>query len=331
MSTAGVVYRLVVPTDLQPSPLLFALAVDFGGTKVEAALVDTDGRLVEGSRHRRPTGRDATVPELEESVGGVVRAAASALPEGGRIVGVGIGSAGPIDRRRGLVSPLNVPHWRDYPMRDFVKRVADGLGLDVPVTLEMDGVAITMAEHWVGAAQGVDNVMGMVISTGIGGGLIVGGRVITGPTGNAGHIGHVEVGDIRGEDTFGSPFALEAMASGPHTVAWARHQGFEGTTGEELAAAYAAGDPVAREAIARTGRAVGHAIASATALLDLELVAIGGGFSHSTPDLFDHMRAVIDEHYFPFVRKVRIVPSGLSSEGPLIGAAALIHRAHLLP
>lgn len=308
-----------------------ALAVDFGGTKVEAALVDADGRLVPDSRFRRPTGRTATVADLEASVGGVVRDALGALPDGAEIVGVGIGCAGPIDRVRGLVSPLNVPHWRDYPMRDFIGAEVRSAGLDVPVTLEMDGVAITMAEHWVGAAQGVDNVMGMVVSTGIGGGLIVGGRVITGPTGNAGHIGHVEVGDIRGEDTFGNPYALEAMASGPHTVAWAQKHGFTGTTGEELAAAYAAGDEVARQAIARTGRAVGHAIASATALLDLELVAIGGGFSHSTPDLFTHMREVIEKHYFPFVRKVRIVPSALSSEGPLIGAAALIHRANLLP
>jgi glucokinase len=308
-----------------------ALAVDFGGTKVEAALVDADGRLVPDSRFRRPTGRTATVDDLEASVGGVVRDALASLPEGAEIVGVGIGCAGPIDRVRGLVSPLNVPHWRDYPMRDFIGAEVRSAGLDVPVTLEMDGVAITMAEHWVGAAQGVDNVMGMVVSTGIGGGLIVGGRVITGPTGNAGHIGHVEVGDIRGEDTFGNPYALEAMASGPHTVAWAQKHGFTGTTGEELAAAYAAGDEVARHAIARTGRAVGHAIASATALLDLELVAIGGGFSHSTPDLFTHMREVIEKHYFPFVRKVRIVPSALSSEGPLIGAAALIHRANLLP
>ena len=324
MSGRRFVYRWLVPTPL-------ALAVDFGGTKVEAALVDADGRLVPDSRFRRPTGRTATVADLEASVGGVVRDALAALPGGAEIVGVGIGCAGPIDRRLGLVSPLNVPDWRDYPLRDYIGSVVASLGLDVPVTLEMDGVAITMAEHWVGAAQGVDNVMGMVVSTGIGGGLIVGGRVITGPTGNAGHIGHVEVGEIVGENTFGNPSALEAIASGPHTVAWARSQGFTGSTGEELAAAYAAGDEVAVRAIARTGEAVGRAIASATALLDLELVAIGGGFSHSTPDLFDHMRAVIDHHYFPFVRKVRIVPSALSSEGPLIGAAALIHRAALLP
>jgi len=312
-----------------PTPL--ALAVDFGGTKVEAALVDSDGRLVDGSRHRRLTGRNATVPDLEASVGGVVRDAIASLPDGAELIGTGIGCAGPIDRVRGLVSPLNVPHWRDYPMRDFIAGVVADADLDIPVVLEMDGVAIVMAEHWIGAAQGVDNVMGMVVSTGVGGGLILGGRVITGPTGNAGHIGHVEVGDIVGEDTFGNPDALEAIASGPHTVAWARGQGFTGTTGEELAAAYAAGDPIAHEAIARTGEAVGRAIASATALLDLELVAIGGGFSHSTPDLFDHMRKVIHDHYFPYVRKVRIVPSALSSEGPLIGAAALIHRAHLLP
>ncbi len=205
MSGAGFVYRWLVSA----SPL--ALAVDFGGTKVEAALVDADGVLLGGSRHRRPTGRTATVADLESSVGGVVRDALAGLPEGATIVGVGIGCAGPIDRKHGLVSPLNVPDWRDYPLRDFIGSVVTSLGLDVPVTLEMDGVAITMAEHWVGAAQGVDNVMGMVISTGIGGGLIVDGRVITGPTGNAGHIGHVEVGAtfageaLRGEDTFGAP------------------------------------------------------------------------------------------------------------------------------
>ena len=310
--------------------LSFALAVDFGGTKVESALVTGDGELLPDSRHRAPTGRNATSDELQTAVRRVVEDALDAAPAAG-LIGVGIGCAGPIDRARGLVSPLNVPAWRDFDLRGFVTSVLAERGLELPITLEMDGVAITMAEHWVGAAQGVNDVMGMVISTGIGGGLIVGGRVITGPTGNAGHIGHVEVAGYEGEDTFGKATSLEAIASGPHTVAWARRQGFEGTKGEDLAAAYAAGDPVAHAAIERTGRAVGQAIASATALLDLELVAIGGGFSQATPDLFDVISATIAEHYFGFVRKVRVVPSGLSGEGPLIGAGALVHRGSLLP
>ncbi|MGA0568737.1 ROK family protein [Rathayibacter sp. KR2-224] len=307
-----------------------ALAVDFGGTKVESALVTAEGEVLPGSRFRAPTGREAASEQLQASVREVMEAALDAA-EGHDLIGVGIGCAGPIDRSRGLVSPLNVPSWRDFDLRSFACSVLEARGVEIPVTLEMDGVAITMAEHWVGAAQGIDNVMGMVVSTGIGGGLIVGGRVITGPTGNAGHIGHVEVAGFQGEDTFGKATSLEAIASGPHTVAWARRQGFAGANGEALAAAYAAGDPVAREAIQRTGRAVGQAIASATALLDLELVAIGGGFSQATPDLFDVINGTIAEHYFEFVRKVRVVPSGLSGEGPLVGAAALVHRSELLP
>jgi len=311
-------------------PSTVALAVDFGGTKVEAALVRSDGTLVEGSRKRAATGRSAEVSALEASVTSVVEFALSALA-GSELVGVGIGCAGPIDRAAGAISPLNVPSWRGYPMRDLVGRVVADAGFDVPVTLEMDGVAIVLAEHWVGAAQGYHNVMGMVVSTGVGGGIIANDRVVTGATGNAGHIGHVEVAGIVGEDTFGNPNVLEAMASGPHTVAFARSQGFEGATGEDLAAAYAAGDPIARAAVERTGRAIGQAIGSASALLDLDIVAIGGGFSHATPDLFDFIRARLAEHHFEFVRKTKVVPSGLSNEGPLIGAAALIFRSELVP
>ncbi|GAA4164578.1 ROK family protein [Gryllotalpicola daejeonensis] len=306
------------------------LAVDFGGTKVEAALVRPDGSLVAGSRSRAATGRSAEVPQLEASVAQVIDHALASLA-GAELIGAGVACAGPIDRAAGAISPLNVPSWRGYPMRALVQRVLAGAGHEAPVVLEMDGVAIVLAEHWVGAAQGAQNVMGMVISTGVGGGLISHGQVIVGKTGNAGHIGHIEVAGIDGENTFGNPHVLEAIASGPHTVAFARRNGFEGTTGEELAAAYAAGDPVARAAIERTGRAVGQAIASATALLDLEVVAIGGGFSQATPDLFDFIRAQIATHHFDFVRKVKVVPSGLSGEGPLIGAAALIYRADQIP
>ncbi len=159
----------------------------------------------------------------------------------------------------------------------------------------MDGEAITLAEHWVGAAQGCPNLMGMVVSTGVGGGLILGGVSVAGPTGNAGHIGHVEVGGFDDACLCGGHGCLEAVASGPNTVAWARREGFQGATGEDLARAYAEGDAIAIAAVRRAGRAIGQAIASATALVDLEVVAIGGGFSHVSPDLFGIVRETIKE------------------------------------
>lgn len=301
-----------------------ALAVDLGGTKVEAALVDSRGKLLNGSRFRAPTGRGASSAQLAESVDSVVLQALEVLPPSAKLLGVGIGSAGPINVAAGLVSPLNLPQWRDFALRDHVARLVPG----APVVLRMDGECITIAEHWVGAGQGENNLMGMVVSTGIGGGLILGGAAVAGPSGNAGHIGHIEVGGFDDACGCGGTGCVEAVASGPKTTAWAQSQGWSGTTGEELAASYAAGDEIAIAAVKRAGRAIGQAIASATSLVDLDVVAIGGGFSHVTPDLFDFVRdAIAERAAFPFVAKVRVVASALSGDGPLIGAAALIHRA----
>jgi glucokinase len=305
----------------------YALGVDLGGTKVEAALIDPHGALLAGSRFRAPTGRQSTSEQLAASAHSVVMQALAALPDDAALVGAGIGSAGPITLAHGLVSPLNLPAWREYPLRQQVADLVPGL----PVSLRMDGECITIAEHWIGAARGENNLMGMVVSTGIGGGLILGGMAVAGPTGNAGHIGHVEVGGFDEPCLCGGTGCVEAVASGPNTVAWARKQGWTGETGEDLAAGYAAGDAIAIAAVKRSGTAIGQAIASATALVDLDLVAIGGGFSHVTPELFDFVRAAIAKRApFPFVAKVRVIPSGLSDEGPLIGAAALIHRAHVV-
>ncbi|TFC09829.1 ROK family protein [Cryobacterium algoritolerans] len=305
----------------------YALAVDLGGTKVEAALVDDHGAVLESSRHRSPTGPTATSEQLAAAVVSVVGHALEGLPTDTDIVGVGIGSAGPIAVADGAVSPLNLPAWRGYPLRDLVERLVP----DVPVRVRLDGLCITLAEHWLGAGQGTDSLMGMVVSTGVGGGLILGGATVSGPSGNAGHIGHIEVGGFDDRCACGGIGCLEAVASGPRTVAWARGQGWAGSTGEELSASYAAGDAVAVAAVRRCGRAIGQAIASATNLVDLDVVAIGGGFSHVTPDLFDFVREAVDERtVFEFARRVRVVPSGLSGDGPLIGAAALIHRATLI-
>ncbi|TFD48846.1 ROK family protein [Cryobacterium frigoriphilum] len=309
---------------MQPS---YALAVDFGGTKVEAALVDDSGLVLNNSRHRAPTGPAASSHELTLSVGQVVSRARSALPADSLLAGIGIGCAGPIVVSDGTISPLNLPVWRGFPLLDLVQ----GLVPDAPARLRLDGLCIALAEHWVGAGQGIDNLMGMIVSTGVGGGLIVGGTAVTGPSGNAGHIGHIEVGGFDDLCACGGTGCLEAVASGPKTVAWARDQGFAGFTGEDLAAAYAAGNDIAQRAVRRSGRALGQAIASATNLLDLDLVAVGGGFSHVTPDLFRFAREAIAERTaFAFATRVRVVPSALSGEGPLIGAAALVHRAALV-
>lgn len=305
----------------------YALAVDLGGTKVEAALVDPSGALLDGSRHRRPTGAASTSEQLAAAVTEAVQDALAALPAGATLLGAGIGSAGPIVGTTGDVSPLNLGAWRDYPLGALVGQQVP----DLPVTLRMDGICIALAEVWMGAAQGESNVMGMIVSTGVGGGLILGDRVIAGPTGNAGHIGHVAVAGFDDLCACGARGCLEAVASGPRTVAWAREHGFTGETGEQLAAAAAAGDATARAAIERSATAVGRAIASASALVDLDIVAIGGGFSHVSDDYIALVGAAVSGHSdFGFVTKTRVVASGLSGEGPLIGAAALVHRADLL-
>jgi glucokinase len=305
-----------------------ALAVDLGGTKVDAGLVTAEGTLLAASRARRATGATSSSAELAAAVTAAVDAALAALPPGAALLGTGIGSAGPIRADDGLVSPLNLPAWRDFPLRELVADRVRRVAASARPVLAIDGICIALAEHWVGAARGRDNLLGMIVSTGIGGGLVLGGEPVTGPTGNAGHIGHVEVGGFDDPCLCGGTGCVEAVASGPKTVAWARSRGFPGASGEDLAAAYAAGDLVARAAVERSGTAIGRAISSATALVDLDVVAIGGGFSHVTPDLFGFIRAAIDARaQFGFVTKVEVVPSALSGDGPLIGAGALVHRS----
>jgi len=307
-----------------------ALAVDIGGTKVDAALVSTDGALRADSRNRAATGSDASRDELLASIDTAVTTALASLTPDDTFVGTGIGSAGPISLTAGAISPINLPQLRGFGVRDFIEeRVRDRVG-DAPVTLRLDGTCIALAEHWLGATRGVDNSMAMVVSTGVGGGIIVGGRVLAGDSGNAGHIGQLQIATRTPGET-SEPVSLEHLAAGPHIVAWAQSQGWKGTRGEELAADYADGVPVAVEAVHRSTTAVGEAITSAATLLDLRHVAIGGGFVNVASDYIDlvletiHECAIVD-----YARGVAVTRSALSDEGPLIGAAALIHRSDLL-
>ncbi|WP_299571083.1 ROK family protein [uncultured Williamsia sp.] len=310
-----------------------ALAVDIGGTKVEAALVDPDGRILPGTRRRAPTGGAASADELDAAVLGVVADVldgdvARDVAASTGISGIGVACAGPVDDDAGTVSPINLPAWRDHPLRTVISTAPAVVDSGLAVTLRRDGVAIAMAEHWLGAGVGVDDMVAMVISTGIGGGIVLGGRVVAG---NAGHIGQIDVSGYTGEPSLGSRTTLESVASGPHTVAWARSQGWPGATGEDLAAAVAGGDAVALRAVDRLVDVVAQGICSACALLDVELVAIGGGFAHVTDDLVERIALRVARHPLPYVATTRIVPAALGDTAPLVGAAAFVHRAELLP
>jgi glucokinase len=309
------------------------LAIDIGGTKIAGALVGAeDGAL----RHR--TERPTRAGESGEVVFGALAEVVGRLrelPEWSRVRLVGVGSAGPVDTLRGTVSPVNIPGWRDFPLLRELDRLTDGL----PAVLTGDGVAMAAAEHWRGAARGFDNALCMVVSTGVGGGLVLGGALYPGPSGNAGHIGHITV-DLDGDPCpCGSRGCLELLASGTAIVRHAQAAGWRprperpgrsgpvGASARSGAAAVAesarAGDARALAAFARAGQALAAGIAATATLVELDVVVIGGGVAQSGDLLLGPLRARLAEYAtLPFVRGLRIEPAALATDAGLVGAAA---------
>ena len=300
------------------------LALDIGGTKLAAGVVDADGRVVASSRVPTPPGAGAET--LWQAVVDLLDAVAPAadVPDP---TAVGVGCGGPMTWPAGAVSPVNIPGWRGFPLRDRLRERFPA----VPVRIHNDAIALAVAEHWRGAGQGLDNLLGMVVSTGVGGGLVLGGRLIDGGTGNAGHVGHVVVDPTGPDCACGGRGCLEAIARGPAIAAWAVEQGWRPrdpsgeTTARTLADDARRGDPVAVAAFARAGRAVGVAVASAATLCDLDVVVVGGGVAQTGDLLLAPLRASFAEHAgLAFARRVRIVPAALGPDAGLVGAAALV-------
>ena len=295
------------------------LALDIGATKIAAGLVDPDGVLVHHATRPTPDGDAETVWAAADAL--LAEAMEVAV---GAAHGVGVASAGPVDLPSGTVSPINIRQWQRFPI---VERVAAATGL--PVRLAGDGVCMALGEHWRGAGRGAQFLLGMVVSTGIGGGLVLDGAPYDGRTGNAGHVGHVVVEPIGGAPcTCGGHGCVETIASGPQLARWAREQGWDappGADAKELAAAATSGDALAIKAFRRGATAVAATIASVAAVCDLDLVVIGGGVAKSGSLLFDPLRAALSDYAgLDFLRTLRVLPAELGGNAGLVGAAALL-------
>jgi glucokinase len=301
------------------------LAIDLGGTKIEAGIVTAEGRLLADSRVRVATGRAADSPA---GIAAALRAALDRVaehPAYPRVVGAGIGAAGPVDLTAGTISPINLPGVRDFAVVEAV-RGATGLA---DVRLRLDGTSLGLAELWQGAAVGARNAVIFVVSTGIGGCVVTDGRVVAGAQGNAGHLGQMVVDVVDPEHP--ERATVEGQASGMHTVAWARANGWSGATGEELAAAHAAGDEIALAAVERSVQALGRGLASCANLLNTDLAVMGGGFAHVTDDYPARVeQAARAASVNAYARELRVVRVGLGDEAPLVGAAAQLLRPDLL-
>jgi glucokinase len=336
-----------------------ALGLDVGGTKLAAAVVADNGDILGRHQVRTPVGDDAAAvfDALCAAADGAVAAAGdapAAVPSrasaGSRgvtragLAGIGIATAGPLDTVAGTVSPVNIGAWRDFPLRD---RLVARYGLDV--RMFGDAIAMVIAEHWLGAARGVDNVLGMVVSTGVGGGLIQGGRVVFGAGGNAGHIGHISVDPAGPPCVCGGVGCLEAIASGTSIARWYGQRRAAGSgpasgatgglgagnpaaggvgseaTAADIARAARAGDELALAAFRRSAGAIGLGVASAVTLLDLQRVVIGGGVANA----FDLLAGPLSESYaryagLGFAHGPRVMRAELGEDVGVLGAAAVV-------
>jgi len=280
------------------------LAVDVGGTKLAAGVVDDGGRLL--ARAAVPT------PTPDDGDGEVWFAALAAVVgqvRTGDEVACGVGCGGPMTPGGEAVSPLNIPHVRSFPLR---ARLAALTGLATWV--DNDAKALALGEGWVGAAAGQRDFLAMVVSTGVGGGIVLDGRLLGGASGNAGHIGHV--------------FVAEG------TEAWPRHPaGLLESEASGTAIAVRTGRPAAEapdDVRRRTGTLVGRAVASVANLLDLQLAVVGGSVALGYGEaFFAAAQAEVDRlcSHLEFAAGTRVVPAGLGDAGPLVGAAAVSLRA----
>ena len=300
------------------------LAIDIGGTKIAAAVVDADGNVL--ADQLRPTAVSDDGEVVFDGVESAVRALLDELEPTKDRIRVGISSAGPIDGPAGTISPVNIGAWRRFPISGRVHEViAERYDSDaISVGLAGDGHCFALGEHWLGAGRDVDSMIGMVLSTGVGGGAVINNKLFTGVTGNSVHLGHISVNAWGPRCVCGAHGCTEMYARGPALVAAAKQQGWAGgDDARALTAAARAGDEIALRVIDHGMRALAAGIATTATELDVPVIVLGGGVSKAGDVIFAPLRRHLQDFaVLDYVKDLEVRPATLETAG-LLGAAAL--------
>jgi glucokinase len=317
-------------TEKQANPVL---AVDLGGTKMIIAVISADGRIL--ARERCLTlaeeGPQSVITRLFAVIDDILGTQGMSPSQ---LSGICLGVAGVIDIKRGwLVSGPHLPGWSNVPLRDMVKEK-----YGIPSFLLNDASAAALGEHRYGAGQGTKDLILLTVGTGIGGGIIIDGRLYQGAVGTAGEIGHMTI-DVNGtRDVCGNVGCLETLVSGPAIAAEVRRRlengeksslremangRLEDITAEAVGAAARSQDALALSVISRVGTYLGVGLVNVVNIFNPEMIIIGGGVAGMGDMLLEPARRVVAERAFPLsARTVRIVPARLGDEAGLLGAAA---------
>jgi glucokinase len=320
-----------VTRSVRPAPDDLVLGLDVGGTKLAAGVVAGDGRVLSErvAPSRREEGPDAMI-------GRHLELGREAVQEAGvpwrSIAGIGIACGGPLDPFAGIIqSPLHLPGWDDVPL---TRIVSDALGL--PSAVDNDATAGAIAEWWFGAGRSRDvrHLVYLTISTGVGGGLVLDGRPYRGAAGNAGELGHLTIDRLGRPCSCGRLGCVEAYASGTNIAVRAREAlatgeasslgGLEPLTARDVAAAAAAGDPLAGRIWDETTAILGSAVATILDVFNPDLVVLGGGVTRAGNQLLAPVRqAALAQAMAPAARTGDVVLAELGDRLGVVSAAVV--------
>lgn len=304
--------------------------VDIGGTKIAVALQNFEKERV---AHRNiPTQTELDPHDVLENIFAVIEELLFETQT--TLAAIGIGSPGPIDIEKGLVvSPTNLPTWRNFPIVELVRKK-----FGVPVAFDNDANAAGLGEFYDGAGKGFRDIFYVTISTGIGGAIILDGKIRHGVCASAGEIGHAVVKYDGIVCRCGTRGCLETVAAGIHIARRAKEKlaeenaSFEGTKNEDVTAktvveAVRKGDKIALEIWDETMRFLAIGIGNAITTVAPQAVILGGGISMSGEILFEPLKRYLAEnvHMLP-VEKVKILPASLGSESGVCGALILAQQ-----